>query len=99
MKGVYVIHDRTTGKPYVGSAYGDTGIWSRWEQYAETLHGNNVDLRDLVEREGEEHVARNLNFALLEYWSMRTSDDFVLEREGYWKDVLMSRGEFGHNRN
>lgn len=99
MKGVYVIHDRTTGKPYVGSAYGDTGIWSRWKQYAETLHGNNVDLRDLVEREGEEHVASNLNFALLEYWSMRTSDDIVLERESYWKDVLMSRGEFGHNLN
>jgi hypothetical protein len=99
LKGVYVIHDRTTGKPYVGSAYGDTGIWSRWKQYAETLHGNNVDLRDLVEREGPEHIASNLNFALLEYWSMRTSDDFVLERETYWKDVLMSRGEFGHNRN
>ena len=26
MKGVYVIHDQATGEPYVGSAYGDTGI-------------------------------------------------------------------------
>ena len=30
MKGVYVIHDQTTGARYVGSAYGDTGIWQRW---------------------------------------------------------------------
>lgn len=26
MKGVYVLHDRTTGEPYVGAAYGDIGI-------------------------------------------------------------------------
>jgi hypothetical protein len=26
MKGVYVIHDQVTGKPYVGSACGDTGL-------------------------------------------------------------------------
>jgi hypothetical protein len=43
-------------------------------------------------------VRDNLVFALLEYWPMRTWDDFVLEREGYWKDVLMSR-TFGHNSN
>jgi hypothetical protein len=39
MKGVYVIHDRETGQRYVGSAYGDTGIWQRWATYAATLHG------------------------------------------------------------
>lgn len=98
MKGVYVIHDRTTGKPYIGSAYGDTGIWARWKQYAETLHGNNVDLRELVEKATPEDVAENLNFALLEFWSMRTNDAYVLERESYWKNVLLSR-EYGHNKN
>ncbi len=98
MKGVYVIHDRTSGKPYVGSAYGDTGIWARWSQYAETLHGNNLDLRALVETMGPDHATQNLTFALLEFWSMRTSDQYVIERESYWKSVLMSR-KFGHNQN
>jgi hypothetical protein len=98
MKGVYVIHDRTSGKPYVGSAYGDTGIWSRWGQYVDSLHGGNIDLRELVEREGEDQVRENLSFALLEFWSMRTPDDHVIERERYWKRVLLSR-EFGHNKN
>lgn len=98
MKGVYVIHDRKSGRPYVGSAYGDTGMWARWEQYATTLHGGNLDLRDLVDRQGDAYVRDNLVFALLEFWSMRTPDDYVLEREKYWKRVLLSR-EFGHNKN
>jgi hypothetical protein len=98
MKGVYVIHDLLTGEPYVGSAYGDTGIWQRWSYYAETLHGGNVGLRALVEREGAGYVRQNLMFALLEFWSMRTEDQHVIDREAYWKGVLLSRS-LGHNRN
>lgn len=99
MKGVYVIHDRATGKPYVGSAYGDTGIWARWNTYVDSLHGHNRELRALVGAEGETYARENLSFALLEFWSMRTSDAEVLEREDYWKRVLLSRGPFGLNAN
>jgi len=98
MKGVYVIHDKETGQRYVGSAYGDTGVWQRWATYAATLHGGNVGLRELVEEKGEEYYRTNMRFALLEYWSMRTGDDHVLERESYWKEVLHARS-LGHNRN
>lgn len=98
MKGVYVIHDKETGQRYVGSAYGDTGIWQRWSNYAATLHGNNVGLKELLEAKGEEYYRTNLRFALLEYWSMRTDDNHVLERESYWKDVLHARS-LGHNKN
>lgn len=98
MKGVYVIHDQVTGARYVGSASGDTGIWQRWSTYAATLHGNNVGLEELVRAEGEEYFRTNMKFALLEFWSMRTDDDHVLQRESYWKDVLHARS-LGHNRN
>lgn len=98
MKGVYVIHDKETGQRYVGSAYGDTGIWHRWATYATTLHGGNVGLRELVEAKGEEYYRTNMRFALLEYWSMRTDDVHVLERESYWKEVLHARS-LGHNKN
>jgi len=98
MKGVYVIHDQVTGKPYVGSAYGDTGVWARLGEYVASLHGGNLALRELVGREGPEYARANLRFALLEFWSMRTSDEHVIARETYWKDVMLSR-EFGNNRN
>lgn len=98
MKGVYVIHDFQTGKPYVGSACGDTGIWARLCQYVDSLHGGNKDLRELIGQKGADYARANLSFALLEFWSMRTADDHVLKRESYWKDVLLSR-QFGHNKN
>lgn len=98
MKGVYVIHDKETGRRYVGSAYGDTGVWQRWKTYAATLHGGNVGLRELVAQKGEEYCRANMRFALLEYWSMRTDDAHVLQREAYWKEVLHARS-LGHNRN
>ncbi|WP_216917696.1 GIY-YIG nuclease family protein [Nocardia noduli] len=98
MKGVYVIRDEVTGKAYVGSAYGDTGIWARLREYVDSLHGGNVELRALVGEHGADYARTNLRFALLEFWSMRTADEHVLARESYWKDVLLTR-KFGHNRN
>lgn len=98
MKGVYVIHDQTTGARYVGSAYGDTGIWQRWSTYAATLHGHNVGLRELLDEKGADYFRANMKFALLEFWSMRADDGHVLERESYWKDVLHARS-LGHNKN
>ncbi len=98
MKGVYVIHDQETGKPYVGSACGDTGIWARLCQYVDSLHGGNRALRELVGQQGPDYARANLRFALLEFWSMRTADEHVRERESYWKEVLLSR-KFGLNRN
>ncbi|SDS98454.1 GIY-YIG nuclease family protein [Microterricola viridarii] len=98
MKGVYVIHDEATGEPYVGSAYGDTGIWQRWSQYALTLHGDNVGLKAHLAAKGEEYFRDTMRFALLEFWSMRTDDQHVIDRETYWKGVLLSRS-LGHNRN
>lgn len=98
MKGVYVIHDVASGKPYVGSAYGDTGIWARWCEYVDSLHGGNVELRELVGQMGADYARANLHFSLLEFWSMRTADEHVLARESYWKNVLLSR-RFGLNSN
>jgi hypothetical protein len=99
MKGVYVVHDKSTGKPYIGSAYGDTGIWQRWGSYVDSLHGGNVLLRELVGRKGEAYARENLVFALLEYWPTREPDALVRKREEYWKQVLLSRGKFGLNKN
>src|SRR6266540_4137700 len=69
VKGIYLISDVTTGKRYVGSAYGDQGIWSRWCSYVATGHGGNVELRALVSDPTLEYCRKSFRFALLEYGS------------------------------
>lgn len=99
VKGVYLITDKSNGKRYVGSAYGDSGIWSRWSCYIGTGHGWNDELIKIINKKGIEYARRNFIFAILEYRSMKTDDKIIIERENYWKKVLLSRGEFGYNKN
>ena len=42
-KGVYVITDKNNGKQYVGAAYGQNGIYGRWNTYVE----NNGDVHEI----------------------------------------------------
>ncbi|MGF9760706.1 GIY-YIG nuclease family protein [Microvirga sp. 0TCS3.31] len=99
MKGVYLISDTKTGKRYVGSAYGDQGIWSRWCSYVGTGHGGNVELRALVTDPTLDYCRANFRFALLEHRSSRTEDRIIIERESFWKRILLTRGALGLNRN
>jgi hypothetical protein len=36
---------------------------------------------------------------LLEQASSRDSEQHIIQREAYWKDVLLTRGKFGYNDN
>lgn len=45
--GIYYIRHRTSGRGYVGSAYGTENIAQRWRSYVETGHGGNLYLRSL----------------------------------------------------
>jgi hypothetical protein len=98
-KGVYLITDTRNGKRYVGSAYGEAGVWSRWECYVGTCHGHSDDLARLIAKRGRTYAREFFRFALLEYLPLRVDDDTVIRREAYWKDVLLSRGEYGYNKN
>lgn len=98
-KGIYLITDTSSGRCYVGAAYGDAGIWSRWSTYVASGHGGNAQLRHLVETQGIEHCRTNFRFALLEQHPTNVSDATVIARETFWKEVLMTRGGFGLNSN
>lgn len=98
-KGIYVILDKSNGKKYIGSAYGDNGIWSRWCCYAGTAHGGNDELVELIEKEGVEYARENFQLSILEIWPKRTDNETIINRENHWKEVLLSRGDFGYNRN
>lgn len=99
VKGIYLITDTKTGRRYVGSAYGDQGIWSRWRQYAQSGHGGNAELTKLVQVNGIEYSRAHFRFALLEQHTARTADDVIGARESFWKRVLLTRGNQGYNRN
>ena len=99
VKGVYLITDTRTGKRYVGSAYGDQGIWSRWVSYAKSGHGGNAELRELISDQDLAYPRANFRFALLEYSMARTSDETMRKREEFWKEVLLTRSKYGLNRN
>lgn len=99
IKGVYLISDTKTGKYYVGSAYGDQGIWSRWCSYAQTGHGGNVELRTLSADPSLDYCRQAFRFALLEARPTQTPDAVILSREAFWKRVLSTRGDLGLNRN
>lgn len=98
VKGVYVIADASNGKKYVGSAYGEKGIWWRWSSYVNTGHGDNDQLTVLITEHGIEYARKNFQISLLEYRPARTDDHVVIARENFWKDALLTR-PFGYNSN
>jgi len=98
-KGVYLITDTKTSQCYVGSAYGDDGIWSRWRAYIKNGHGGNRELRNIVKNKGPDYCRKYFRFALLEELRTGAPDKLVLDREAFWKSVLLTRGEHGLNRN
>ena len=101
-QGVYLITDIETGLRYVGSAYGEEGIWSRWGIYFQTEgHGNNKLIKKLLaeKAKGVDYARKNFQISLLEQASSRDSEQYVIKRENYWKEVLLTRSNSGLNDN
>jgi hypothetical protein len=83
--GVYLILAEDTGNQYVGSAYGEGGIWSRWREYAKNGHGGNKKLRDLN--------PAHFRFSVLQVLSKTMSRDEVRKHEAHYKAKLGSRAK------
>lgn len=87
--GVYLILAQTTGHLYVGSAYGASGIWGRWAEYAKSGHGGDVQLRELI-RENSAYPEQ-FRFSVLQILPKTMVRHEVLEREKRYKDKLGTR--------
>lgn len=99
LKGIYLLRDRTDGAMYVGSAYGESGIWARWAQYASSGHGGNAQT---IERFGENPVRYghdHIDLTLLDPMLPSVSDSEVIARENHWKVVLGTRDPANLNSN
>lgn len=96
---IYLILDQSTGKQYIGSAYGSGGLWKRWSDYIYTKgSGGNVGLHELLNGKLDNYAEKNYKFSVLEFFSTKSSVEYVISRENFWKEVLMTR-KFGLNRN
>lgn len=89
-RGVYLLTCPKTKEQYVGSATGEGGFWRRWQEYAQTGHGDNVALKS---RDPSDYQV-----SILEVAGTASSADDILRMEGQWKLKLQSR-EMGLNRN
>ncbi len=98
-KAVYLITDTATNKRYVGSAYGDTMLLGRWRNYAENGHGGNKELKALVEERGLDYVKDNFRYSILDIYKSTTDDEAIIARESWWKNILLTRGNYGYNAN
>lgn len=97
ISAVYLVVDTENGQQYVGSAYGQNGLWSRWSEYANTNgQGGNKLMRELM----NEHPDRyhKLQYTVLRVLDNTTPAKDVIELEGLYKQKLGSR-TFGLNVN
>ena len=98
VKAVYVITDTSNGKLYIGSAYGTGGLLNRWNKYVANLTGENKEFEVLVKEKGESYIPNNFKYSILEIFDTKTKDEYIVERENYWKNVFETR-KFGMNWN
>ena len=89
--GVYLIRDSQSQQLYVGSAYGAEGIWGRWTTYADTHHGGNKKLQELVQ--SDSRYADNFVFSVLQVLPRTMTKEEVIKKEELYKCKLGTRVE------
>ena len=101
VKAVYCLNNHKEHKVYIGSAYNDNGcLLKRWNDYFNTLHGGNVELKKLFEEHEKDsnYFLDNFYFSILEILPNTVTDEYVLEREHHWMSVFDSRNpKVGYN--
>lgn len=88
---IYFIFDTSDGKGYVGSAYGESNLLGRWQNYAAAGHGGNRLLR--------QRDPNNFRFSILERVSPDMAQTDITQLEATWKKRLHTKHPFGLNDN
>jgi len=97
LQAIYLILDKKSGNKYVGTTYGENGLWQRWESYIKgDGTGNNKELKVLKGKDPEFYL--NFQFSILEVLSKTANQKYCTEKESIWKEKLGSKA-FGLNRN
>ena len=94
---IYLILDKNNGKHYIGSTYNKQGIWGRWSIYAETGHGNDVSLKELLDNDSL-YAEKYFQWSILETLPLNVVDTVAIDRESLYKEKFGTR-DFGYNNN
>jgi hypothetical protein len=89
-RGIYLLTCPKTREQYVGKADSEGGFWSRWQNYVQTGHGENVALKS---RDPSDYQV-----SILEVAGTASTAVDIIDMEVRWKSKLRSR-EMGLNRN
>ena len=93
---IYLIVDQESGMQYIGSAYGEGGLFGRWKNYVDTRHGNNKKMKELLKKDPERY--HQFQFSILQILPKTLTDDGVIAIETLYKKKLLSI-PFGLNDN
>lgn len=94
---IYLILDKSNGKHYIGSTYNKQGIWGRWSIYAETGHGNDITLVELLKNDPL-YAQKYFQWSILETLPLNIVDTVAIDRESLYKEKFGTR-DFGYNNN
>lgn len=93
---IYLIVDQESGMQYIGSAYGEGGLFGRWKNYVDTRHGNNKKMKELLKKNPDRY--HHFQFSILQILPKTLTDDGVIAIETLYKKKLLSI-PFGLNDN
>jgi hypothetical protein len=97
LQAIYLILDKSTGYQYIGTTYGEKGLWQRWESYVKgDGTGGNKELINLKNQNPDFHT--HFQFSILEVLLKTPDQKYCSEKETIWKEKLGSRA-YGLNRN
>ncbi len=97
LQAVYMILDKKTGNQYIGTTFGQNGLWQRWESYAKgNFTGGNKELIALMENDS--NFYDNFQYSILEVLPKNASQKDCIDAESLWKEKLGTR-TFGLNKN
>jgi hypothetical protein len=91
---IYLIVDTKDGKQYVGSAYGQGGLLSRWACYIATKDGDNKQMKELICYMPDRF--EYFQFSILQILPKTIAPEEVITIENLYKKKLQSK-EFGLN--
>ncbi len=85
VNGIYLILDNKKGNQYIGSANGKGGIWQRWQEYAQTIHGGNKKLIGLCKTKNYQN---NFHYSILQTLPSNITQKEIIKIENLYKEKL-----------